>query len=110
MLENFIANSMDRRRWSVFLLLFLLTGSAIWGHLGGRLELWKTAPSSSLRSETFHREVAEDFAISDSEAFLVVEVDNLFTPETLAAVRAVIHRVETLPRWIRWNGCTRCRC
>lgn len=42
-------------------------------------------------------EVSENFNLQRSEAFLVVECDNLFTPEAVTAIRHLVEKVEELP-------------
>lgn len=55
------------------------------------------APQPESRPVLRSEQVIESFNLQQSEAFLVVQCDNLFTPEAITAIRNMVEAVEHLP-------------
>lgn len=92
------------RKPAVWLLLFLLSSLAIVGHVNPRLitRLWTTTTeeldeeeSDSERSGTTLPNVSP-ISLSNSDAVIVIESENFFTPQAAEAVRGIVDELEEL--------------
>lgn len=96
-----IADLFARHRKLVGWFLLALTMLSAWGYIkpaNSRHPLEKYEEQRQQAATSAYGEVVESqFDLSRSDAFLVVEVDDLFTPEAVTALREMVDAVETLP-------------
>lgn len=101
-LINWLADVVTQYRLLTFLFLIVATSLAVCGHL------YVPPPESAEAEQGSEEQNAEeqrprarsatpDFTGRAANCFLVVEVDNLFTPETVAALREIVADIEGLP-------------
>ncbi|MEK6247617.1 MAG: MMPL family transporter, partial [Planctomycetales bacterium] len=100
-LLDFLANAIVRHRAAMVAILVLFSLVACWGFLSAapREEVRLARPDLQQRDE-----LKTQFDLEGSQCFLVIDVDDLFTPVTTQAIRAIEERVEQLPyvRRVDW--------
>jgi predicted RND superfamily exporter protein len=105
---HWLADLFARARWTFALFLVVMTGLAIWGYRPraaerpsvrsfDKLAQTEAAEADEDTDPLDTREVTNAFNLRRSDAFLVVECDDLFRPESARAVRAMVRAVEDLP-------------
>lgn len=92
---RYFANWLTSHRLLCGLLLAIITAVAACGYLP-RVDP-QVASRQKRELDSPSEQVASQFDLGRSEAFLVVESEDLFRPDTVAAVRAMVERVEGLP-------------
>ncbi len=99
------SNLFERRRWLVTLFVIFMTSMAIWGHWRGPISPWKSLKRSErlldrgadeADSQVLTDESVEPRDPPSIDALLVVEGDDFFTPDSMAALRAMVDAVEGL--------------
>ncbi|TWT77882.1 multidrug efflux system subunit MdtC [Posidoniimonas polymericola] len=108
---TWIADLFARARWLFALFLIVMTGLAIEGYRPKSVDRANVRSLADLIEDAGDsaddepadtdlldtEEVTSAFNLGRSDAFLVVEVDDLFRPESARALRAMIAAVEDLP-------------
>ena len=100
MLLDFYAELFVRRRWIVALFIVLVTLLATWGYLRESRSPLKTRSEVNEQQQGFDtpsEEPVESEETEVSEALLVVQADDFFTPRRMEAMRAMVDAIESLP-------------
>ncbi len=106
---HWLAVCFSRARWSFTLVLVAITALAVYGYrpisteraevrsLEQLIEEDDSRPTEEAEDLLDSSEVTNAFNLNRSDAFLVVECDDLFRPEAARALRAMERAVEDLP-------------
>ena len=104
-----LAELFVRVRWTFALFLLVTTGLALWGYQPKAVDRPAVRSLDELaNNDSQPEEVADDdpllteqvtnaFNLNRSDAFLVVECDDLFRPDSARALRAMVAAVEGMP-------------
>jgi hypothetical protein len=89
-----------RNRILVAAFVVVMTGLATWGYIRDKtqhnLTRGQREEQSDDSDDRLLREVNDQFELRTSTCFLVVEADDLFTPESVTAMRHIVREVEAL--------------
>ena len=98
MIVELFAKLFETRRSVLVIGVVLLTGLAIWGHVAGGPSSEDQAANqpAKLESASEKKTPPPDFTLPKPNAYLVVEVENLFQDRTISALRNMVNAVEGL--------------
>src|SRR5690606_21304353 len=90
------ANLFASHRCLVGISILVVTAFAIWSNLNPRAERW-TKQRDTIEAIEFYREVAEQFHAGTDPLVLVIQGEDLLTPEAIAQWRETLSTVESWP-------------
>ncbi|MBP85900.1 MAG: RND transporter [Planctomycetaceae bacterium] len=94
-LIHWLADTVTRHRFLTFFVLAATTALSICGHL--YVPQPNSAGNESSEERPRVRNASRDFTGRSADCFLVVETTDVFTPQTVTALREMVAEVERLP-------------
>lgn len=94
-LINWLADAVTRHRTLTFIVLAFATALSICGHL--YVPQPESAGNDTSEERPRIRSASRDFTGRSADCFLVVEVQEVFTPDSVTALRQMVAAVEELP-------------
>ncbi|MCA9216469.1 MAG: MMPL family transporter, partial [Planctomycetales bacterium] len=96
MIVELFARLFETRRWVLVFGIIGLTCLATWGHLFGGVREDRGTKRNDQQGVSEVRKPPADFTLPKPDAFLVVEVEDLFCERSVAALRKIAASIEEL--------------
>ncbi|MCG8585098.1 MAG: efflux RND transporter permease subunit [Pirellulales bacterium] len=91
-----MATLFAKHRAAVAVLILAISVIALWGHVRGQSDRTRVGPGQLDEDETLLRDVTEQFDLQSTDCFLLVEVDDLYSADCVAALRDIVDAVREL--------------